>query len=103
MKISELIKEIVLYADDKFDVSDHINDAITVSITPPNLHIGIYDWQVSLDRPTQRYLDRGEVEDGSTIKVIEYRVNFFTEAPTLMEALRLLKQEVEETIGDFKA
>jgi hypothetical protein len=86
MKISALIQDIVRTAEDKFGVSNHLNDVISVGIYAANDNT----WQVWLDRPTQNQMDKGEVERSHTSKLQEMRTSFNVERETLLEALLAL-------------
>jgi hypothetical protein len=92
MKVSDLIQEIVKLAEDKFGVSKHGNDVISVYI---NSQPG-WNWEVGLERPSQRQLDSGEVDDVESIKLWEVRNAFDTEHKTLVGALKLLRQKVQD-------
>ena len=87
MKVSELIKNIVETAEERFGVSDsHTNDCITVDIYYSS-HFG---WQVDLLRPTQHQLDCGKFPDEAdvaSVKVWESTCAFHTEADTLVRAI----------------
>ena len=100
MKVSELVQDIVSEAELKFGHSEHCNDCINVGIyySPEGT------WQVWLDRPTQRQLDNGEVSEANTIKVSEYRCEFFQQAQDLVTALLQLQEAVDMADSwDFQA
>jgi hypothetical protein len=84
MKISTLIQDIVRTAEEKFGVSDHFNDVISVGI-----YAADDTWQVWLTRPTQSQLDRGEIR-ANTGKLYEENMSFHVEQKTLLEALLAL-------------
>lgn len=91
MKVSEMIEDIIVAAERKFGVSDHINDTIEVSIYFNEM------WQLSLRRPTQHALDTFESDDSrvlDTCKVSEDYISFRTEDSSLVSALRTLYDRV---------
>lgn len=99
MKISELIADIICEAELKFGVLDtsdsariHPNETISVWI----FYADFDEWQVGLERPSQNQLDRGVVEDCTSCKLAEFKVAFYTMAPTLLGALRALQYKVLE-------
>jgi hypothetical protein len=103
MKVSELIKDITLRAEQVFGVSDHNNDVITVGVRFIDNDI----WQIELLRPTQDRLDCGimshsnivgrpcDSEHFDSIKKTEYKVFFLHESKDLMSALRDLYDAVD--------
>ena len=100
MKISELIRDIVRTAEDKFGVSDHMNDSIGIDMFCCGDDDEFDDtWQVALTRPSQNELARGEIEDVSTCKLCEMTSAFHTQAPTLLDALLQLHSKVDGAWG----
>ena len=100
MKVSELMEEIIEVATEKFGVSGHINDGITINVGYQADNADINEnwvWGASLSRPTQNQLDRGETECEyvHTIKLNESRIGFFACSSTLVEALRDLLEQVD--------
>jgi len=98
MKISELIKEIVDVAESKFDAQSrqyngHVNDCISVWI----YYVSILDmWQVGLERPSKEQLECGEIENWETVKSCVNRVAFYSEANSLLEALYILQDKIND-------
>jgi hypothetical protein len=94
MKISSLIKDIVVEAEEKFGYSEHNNDCISLVVSPT----AYGTWCANLERPTQRQMDRGEVEGVHmhTVKLWEATLGFHSEADTLLQALLDLHQKVED-------
>jgi hypothetical protein len=94
MKISELIKQIIDEAERKFELTDHLNDCISVSV-----YFTGADWHVGLQQPTQRQLDNGEIVESrlDTVKQYEYKTAFSAHGLTLVEALRNLQDLVNDT------
>lgn len=95
MKISDLIGDIVSEAEIKFGISGHMNDSISVFIWTNWDEEGVY-FQVGLERPTRRQLDSGEVEAVDTIKVSEKNTAFRTSHPSLLKALLILRDKIDE-------
>ena len=92
MKISEKIATIVKLAEEKFGVSRHLNDAITVGIYIAPDHT----CQVYLARPSKNQLDRGVVEP-ITCRLWEENIAFFSENhSTLTRALNWLYKQIQE-------
>jgi hypothetical protein len=95
MKVSQLISDIISEAEHKFGLTNsegeyfHINGCISIWLFPDG-----NTWQVGLQRPTQRMLDFGEIENGSTTRVTENRVAFYTQKDTLLKALQALQDKV---------
>lgn len=99
MKISEIIKAIIVDANARFGTpvvnsNYHNNDCINVAIY--NTESGT--WQVWLTRPSQAQLDRGEVLTTKihTVKLSEDLTAFFTEKDSLREALLDLQDFVDQ-------
>ncbi len=111
MKVSELMEEIIEVAEEKFGVSEHINDGIVVNVFYHAANADSdagedYVWSVALSRPTQNQLDRGETECEyiHTVKLEETRIDFHSNGKSLMVALRhLLDQVLDANKWDFQA
>lgn len=95
MKVSQLIRDIVQLAEEKFGVDDgHDNDCISIDVyynTRNDM------WQAGLYRPTQHQLDCGQFvgrEAMETVKVWENTCGFYTAADTLVLALQDLLAKV---------
>ena len=97
MKVSQLMQDIVLAAEEKFGISDHINDCITISIGTPYDTEDTEDnnWGVSLSRPTKRQMDSGEVDNILTMNVIEKKYACRGSGSSLVAALLDLQEQVE--------
>lgn len=90
MKVSERIQVIVEQAEAYFGVSEHINDTISV-----DCYVTSEGWQIALNRPTQRELERGEVVD-HTCKTVEAHIVFQSyDHPTLIAALEHLQFQLD--------
>lgn len=91
MKVSKVMDEICEVADFKFGLNGHKNDAVSVGIYSDGV-----EWQLWLQRPTQRQLDNGEIKISMlhTVKQYEYLTGFFVMAPSLTEALHELRARV---------
>lgn len=100
MKVSKLMQEIISLAEDKFGVSDHLNDVISISTNsmPGSL------WSVNLQRPSQAQLDNGEIENIDSVRYNCDRVGFYTEHDCLVGALVELERKVKlADTYDFQA
>ena len=98
MKISDLIKDIVILAEEKFNIDQyHENDSISVGIffDPDNM------WQTWIQRPTKRSLNRNTI---SLEELIESKTEFnseidsfcFVREDSLIKALNSLYKLLDE-------
>lgn len=91
MKVSELVAEISEFAEGRFGRTNHLHDCISVGMYPAET-----GWQVFLERPTQAQLDRGEMENFSSVRVFESKISFYSEChPSLVDALLHLRDRLE--------
>ncbi len=89
MKVSKLITSIVSVSENKFGVSMHNNDCISVGLAPNPL-----GWVVWLERPSKEQMERGEIDRVETVKRYETMTALTCEVRTLMKALRKLQMRV---------
>lgn len=96
MKVSELIKSIVMEAENKFGFDGSLQDCISVNIYYCDDIVHLNKWQASLIRPSKRQLSFGEVEykHTNTIKLCEDQCEFWGDSPTLIGALQNLLDKV---------
>ncbi len=90
MKISDLIKESINLAEAKFELTDHLNDAIHVTLSN---HTDLCD--TSFRRPTKDQLNKGEIIDVSTVKISEFEKGFHTEGYDLLTVLQEMHNKVD--------